>query len=163
MPVPSQGHYVFTVFRLLTDFVCLYTYEFWLSLCKIVGSSVILLLPLFREKHSQTVTPPPSNAVVPTLRSCRNAVFLSLYMRSGHQLDSTKNDFHPTSVLSATTWYSIPYGHMPNEAWLFCGILSVADVLSVTKSYVVKTSVDGPSANASVDNLSASQRVRIAE
>ena len=30
-----------------TDFVCLYTYEFWLSLCKIVRSSVILLLPLF--------------------------------------------------------------------------------------------------------------------
>ena len=27
--------------------VCLYTYEFWLSLCKIVWSSVILLLPLF--------------------------------------------------------------------------------------------------------------------
>jgi hypothetical protein len=39
---------VFTVFRLLTDFVCLYTYEFWLSLCKIVQSSVILFLPLFR-------------------------------------------------------------------------------------------------------------------
>ena len=37
---------VFTVFRLLTDFVCLYIYEFWLSLCKIVRSSVILLLPL---------------------------------------------------------------------------------------------------------------------
>ena len=31
----------------LTDFVRLYTYEFWLSLCKIVRSSVILLLPLF--------------------------------------------------------------------------------------------------------------------
>ena len=30
----------------LTDFVCLYTYEFWLSLWKIVRSSVILLLPL---------------------------------------------------------------------------------------------------------------------
>jgi hypothetical protein len=29
MPVPSKGHYVFTVFRLLTDFVCLYNYEFW--------------------------------------------------------------------------------------------------------------------------------------
>jgi hypothetical protein len=28
--------------------VCLYTYEFWLSLCKIVRSSVILLLTLFR-------------------------------------------------------------------------------------------------------------------
>jgi hypothetical protein len=49
MPVPSQGHYVFTVFRLLTDFVCLYNYEFWLSLCKIVRSSVILLLPLFHQ------------------------------------------------------------------------------------------------------------------
>jgi hypothetical protein len=40
-------HIIFTVFRLLTDFVCLYTYEFLLSLCKIVRSSVILLLPLF--------------------------------------------------------------------------------------------------------------------
>ena len=38
---------VFIVFRLLTDFVCLYNYEFWLSLCKIVRSSVNLLLPLF--------------------------------------------------------------------------------------------------------------------
>ena len=38
---------VFLVFRLLTDFVCLYTYEFCLSLWKIVRSSVILLLPLF--------------------------------------------------------------------------------------------------------------------
>ena len=46
LPVPSQSHYVFTVFRLLTDFVCLYAYELWLSLCKIVRSSVILLLPL---------------------------------------------------------------------------------------------------------------------
>ena len=32
---------------LLTDFVCLYNDEFLLSLCKIVRSSVILLLPLF--------------------------------------------------------------------------------------------------------------------
>jgi hypothetical protein len=37
---------VFTVFRLLTDFVCLYNFEFWLSLCKIVRSSGILLLPV---------------------------------------------------------------------------------------------------------------------
>jgi hypothetical protein len=46
MPVPSQGHYGFHSFRLLTDFVCLYYYEFCLSLCKIVRSSLILLLPL---------------------------------------------------------------------------------------------------------------------
>ena len=47
MPVPSQGHYGFHSFPLLTDFVCLYNYEFGLfSLCKIVRSSVILLLPL---------------------------------------------------------------------------------------------------------------------
>ena len=31
---------------LLTDFVCFYNYEFWFSLCKIVQSSVILLLPV---------------------------------------------------------------------------------------------------------------------
>ena len=43
----KSGSLRFSVFRLLIDFVCLYTYEFWLSLCKIVRSSVILLLPLF--------------------------------------------------------------------------------------------------------------------
>jgi hypothetical protein len=32
---------VFTVFRLLTDFVCLYIYEFWLSLCKIVLDGLV--------------------------------------------------------------------------------------------------------------------------
>ena len=42
---------VFTVFRLLTEFVCLYTYEFSLSLCKIARSSGILLLPLFTENN----------------------------------------------------------------------------------------------------------------
>jgi hypothetical protein len=36
---------VFTVFRLLTDFFCLYTYEFWLSFCKIVRSSIICDYP----------------------------------------------------------------------------------------------------------------------
>jgi hypothetical protein len=47
----KSGSLQFSVFRLLTDFVCLYTYEFRLSLCKIVRSSVILLLPLFRETY----------------------------------------------------------------------------------------------------------------
>ena len=37
----------FPVFLLLTDFVCLLTYEFCLSLWKIARCSVILLLPLF--------------------------------------------------------------------------------------------------------------------
>ena len=37
---------VFPVFRLLTDCVCLLTYEFCLSLRKIARCSVILLLPL---------------------------------------------------------------------------------------------------------------------
>ena len=46
----------FTVFRLLTDFVCLHTYKFWLYLWKIVRSSVILLLPLFRQYFSYIVT-----------------------------------------------------------------------------------------------------------
>ena len=32
--------------HLLLSVICLYNYEFWLSLCKIVRSSVILLLPL---------------------------------------------------------------------------------------------------------------------
>jgi hypothetical protein len=47
----------FTVFRLLTDFVYLYTCEFWLSLCKIVRSSVILLLP-YRKTVKFEITGP---------------------------------------------------------------------------------------------------------
>ena len=38
---------IFPVFRLLTDFVCLLIYEFWLCLWKIAQCSVISLLPLF--------------------------------------------------------------------------------------------------------------------
>jgi hypothetical protein len=49
----SQGHYGFHSFPLLTDFVCLYNYEFWFSLCKIARSSVILLLPLFLKSELQ--------------------------------------------------------------------------------------------------------------
>ena len=40
---------VFPVFRLLTDFACLLTYEFCLSLWKIARCSVILLLSLFTK------------------------------------------------------------------------------------------------------------------
>jgi hypothetical protein len=36
----------------------------------------------FREKHPQTVTPAPPNAVVHTICSCRNAVFLGLHTQS---------------------------------------------------------------------------------
>jgi hypothetical protein len=43
-----------TVFRLLTDFVCLYNYEFWLSLWKIARSSVILLLIWLTTHHEQS-------------------------------------------------------------------------------------------------------------
>jgi hypothetical protein len=39
----KSGSLRFSVFRLLTDFVCLYNYEFRFSFCKIARSSVILL------------------------------------------------------------------------------------------------------------------------
>jgi hypothetical protein len=42
---------VFPVFRLLTDFFCLLTYEFCLSLWKIARCSVILLLPLYTTRR----------------------------------------------------------------------------------------------------------------
>ena len=64
MLVPSQGHYVFTVFWLLTDFVCLYNYEFWLSLCKIVRSSVILLLPLW-DMHTHVTGVKSTDEIAP--------------------------------------------------------------------------------------------------
>jgi hypothetical protein len=41
------------IWKIQTDFVCLYNYEFWLSLCKIVRSSVILLLPLWYGQYGR--------------------------------------------------------------------------------------------------------------
>ena len=49
MPVPSQGHYGFHNF-LVVDWFCLFINLWVLTfLCKIVRSSVILLLPLFKQ------------------------------------------------------------------------------------------------------------------
>jgi hypothetical protein len=55
MPVPSQSHYGFHSFPVV-DWFCrsIYLWVFLLSLCKIVRSSVILLLPLFKKDlHSR--------------------------------------------------------------------------------------------------------------
>jgi hypothetical protein len=65
---------VFTVFRLLTGFVCLYNYEFWLSLCKIVRSSVIVLLPLFIQQHVIFL-----HLYIPDCYHAYNTLYLSLY------------------------------------------------------------------------------------
>jgi hypothetical protein len=46
----------FPVFRLLTDFVCSYTYEFWLSLWNSVRSSIMLLLPLSTHSVAMILT-----------------------------------------------------------------------------------------------------------
>ena len=83
----------------------------------------------FWEKHPQTVTPAPPNVVVHTICSCRNAVFLGLHTLTRPSTGVNESNFHPTSALSATTWYSIPYGHVPIKAWLLCGVLSIADAL----------------------------------
>ena len=65
-----------------------------------------------------------------TICSCRNAVFLGLHTRTRPSTGVNNNNFHPISALSATTWYSTPYGHVPIKAWLFCGVLSVEDALA---------------------------------
>jgi hypothetical protein len=60
--VQSRHHFIIQFHQSLTDFVCLYNYEFWLSLWKIVRSSVILLLPLlFSPLYSDTFLDPPSS------------------------------------------------------------------------------------------------------
>ena len=46
-----QVNLTLTCGKCITYFVCLYNYEFLLSLCKIVRSSVILLLPLCVYKN----------------------------------------------------------------------------------------------------------------
>jgi hypothetical protein len=56
----KSGSLRFSVFRLLTDFVCLYTCEFWLSLWKIVRSSVICYYPYSTQFNICTYLVPVS-------------------------------------------------------------------------------------------------------
>jgi hypothetical protein len=65
------------------DSVCLYTYEFWLSLCKIVRSSVILLLPLFREK--QYLIPKSFNANTVKC-DCRHCTHINTFINGTNSL-----------------------------------------------------------------------------
>jgi hypothetical protein len=51
---------VFPVFRLLTDFVCLLSYEFFLSLWKIARCSVSLTLLLYKMKYTAESASPAS-------------------------------------------------------------------------------------------------------
>jgi hypothetical protein len=83
-----------------TDFVCLYTYEFWLSLCKIVRSSVIVLLSLFNEYSNSWIQ------LLLTWENCPNAAvfhikfikiicqydFISVFCRFLHKTIKTKNE-----------------------------------------------------------------------
>jgi hypothetical protein len=85
---------VFTVFRLLTDFVCLYNYEFWLSLCKIVRSSVILLLPLSSNYSHQN-----SNLFSPWY-SWKIAELALNYISLITQFWNTNTDSEPISLFS---------------------------------------------------------------
>jgi hypothetical protein len=88
MPVPSQGHFGFHSFRLLTDFVCLYTYEVWLSLCKIVRSSVILLLPLYNDKRLSS-----------TCICCRTICYKGTLLTSCFLLEKTPGYFLECGIL----------------------------------------------------------------
>jgi hypothetical protein len=96
---------------LLTDFVCLYNYEFLLSLCKIVRSSVILLLPLFTYMRynnmslSKHVHPGPDSTKHPCLfwfvillqiyvqlKPGFNTIITTYIISSNVKLLNTKND-----------------------------------------------------------------------
>jgi hypothetical protein len=94
MPVPSQGHCVFTVFQLLTDFVCLYTYEFLLSLCKIVRSSVS------EVNVKDTFTSHIDNKIFLTFLLTPYLYTFSLYENSSFIIFSAETEY-----CSTRSWY----------------------------------------------------------
>ena len=77
---------------MLTDFVCLYTCEFLLSLCKIVQSSVILLLHLFSILSFGDILLPDDGATSP----------LSIAVEKWH-FDIVKHIFENITDLSDTS------------------------------------------------------------
>ena len=107
MPVPSQGHYVFTVFRFLTEFVCLYTYEFWISLWKIVRSSVILLLPLITSNWQTLWRQNISNKLRHILKPQLHASVLIC----ADCIERCKSNYHTIVVRLHTRWR--PYTRWP--------------------------------------------------
>ena len=102
---------VFTVFRLLTDFVYLYTYEFWLSLCKIVRSSVILLLPLYTATSKQSIenreTVWRSNRLDETEFFSQYFVFFQLVPQNKHGLSMFGIHFTGTYTYGGKSSYCI--------------------------------------------------------
>jgi len=67
---------------LLTDFVCLYTYEFLLSLWKIVRSSVILVLPLYDKMKKK----------IPHCRDCSNIKYQNRRKRQNRYTNTQIHD-----------------------------------------------------------------------
>jgi hypothetical protein len=110
----------------------------------------------FRENHPETITPPPPNAVVPTLCSCGNTVFLGHHTRTR---PSTRFKKKRLSSDQCTLCHDLILHHICSRAHWSLDVLSVADALSVssTKPCIVQTSVDGPYDNAPVDNPSTSR------
>jgi hypothetical protein len=115
---------VFTVFRLLTDFVCLYTYEFWLSLCKIARSSVILLLPLFNEYicssiHFNDLAFKHSGVERHLMKVILSVTWWRLFWAS---LDEGHYERHLMKVILSVTWWrsfwaSLDEGHSERTWW----------------------------------------------
>ena len=80
MPVPSQGHYGFHSFPVV-DWFCLFIYLWVLTFpCKIVRSSIFLLLPLFNFR--EPVTPSPMRRLrdedSSSIRSCKYTLWSAL-------------------------------------------------------------------------------------
>jgi hypothetical protein len=102
------------VFRLLTDFVCLYNYEFGLSLCKIVRSSVILLLPLFISVALTTKNQIKSNhitinihySIIYSKKCYRNLSFLPTISTCWlHQQNSYQSSGELSRILTVSRSY----------------------------------------------------------
>ena len=89
-----------------SPFVCLYTYEFWLSLCKIVRSSLILLLPLFIENNFSN--PFRCHCIILQLSICGTGVKFAVVHQSRMCIITLQFYLTPVSYI----WNIFTYIHM---------------------------------------------------
>jgi len=111
--------------------LCLYTYEFWLSLWKIVRSSVILLLPLFcpctlisstNKTDRHDITEILLKVALNTINKPTNQ---TIYIKTDECHISSKSKLRKvifTSCdrrLSTTTPYLNKKNHLKNTSWMY--------------------------------------------
>ena len=149
-------YFIVTVpfYLMLTDLVCLYTYEFWLSLYKIIRSSVILLLPLSSTFDHGIVCPSSTYIFwLPRLHFHNFLINVLIYKRVDQSINYLLED-HPCNTMSIMllTYTANINGCLSMQQWVDFLVLKIKYVCynQIKMYHLLKQSIDLPITKRSI-------------